>query len=393
MNALIDPLLIQQAAADLDDRGKRLLNRAVGTLEHGLLQSDGERSYPWGTLRGIAPSAEVYRGLWNWDSCFHALALARFDPTLAREQLQFFLGAQRPDGCFPDCIEENGAFCDGWSKPPVIFFTCEQIDRLSPDDAWLREVYPKLVRCAGFWEEKRSEGGLFHYGFDNSDEPDVAAKWESGWDNSPRFDGDIAEDIFEIDLNCYMVLAYRALSYMAVRLGITEDAGLWQAKEKTLSRLVEERLWSEKLGAYCDLYRDGRGDTGVLSPASFMPLFAGIASDEHAKKLALLAEDPAYFHPLFPSVAYSHPSYTEDKYWRGPLWLNIAFMAIEGLRRNGFVTLADGFTDRILELCDREDSSIYEYYDSRTGKGLGATNYGWSAAFLILAVLGVRVLA
>ena len=109
---MIAPEQIAKVADKLDARAKRLLTRSLDTLEHNLLVSDETHAYPWGSLRGVAPSAEVYRGLWNWDSCFHALALVQFDPTLAREQLQFFFDSQRPDGCFPDCIEENGTLCD-----------------------------------------------------------------------------------------------------------------------------------------------------------------------------------------------------------------------------------------------------------------------------------------
>ena len=41
----------------------------------------------------------------------------------------------------------------------------------------------------------------------------------------------------------------------------------------------------------------------------------------------------------------------------------------------------------MLDMCFNEKSGIYEYYDSKTGKGLGAKQFSWSSAFIIEAIL------
>jgi hypothetical protein len=46
-----------------------------------------------------------------------------------------------------------------------------------------------------------------------------------------------------------------------------------------------------------------------------------------------------------------------------------------------------GLGPAILDWCAAQQDSIYEYYDSKPGKGLGAKQYGWSSAFIIEFIL------
>ncbi len=45
------------------------------------------------------------------------------------------------------------------------------------------------------------------------------------------------------------------------------------------------------------------------------------------------------------------------------------------------------FRDMILDGCDKNKDYLWEYYDSRSGKGLGAPQYGWTGAFVIEFIL------
>ena len=53
-------------------------------------------------------------------------------------------------------------------------------------------------------------------------------------------------------------------------------------------------------------------------------------------------------------------------------------MIIEGLRAAKRTALADTLAERTLSLI--ETGGFYEYFDPRTGEGLGAPEFGWSAA-------------
>jgi len=66
-------------------------------------------------------------------------------------------------------------------------------------------------------------------------------------------------------------------------------------------------LFDPKAGAYLDRRRVTGQFSKVLSPASFVPLFAGIADTSRASAMAKLAADPTKLFPGMPTVAYDHP--------------------------------------------------------------------------------------
>jgi putative isomerase len=370
------------------ERDATLLQRAVETLTGNVLHQEGP--LPWHPYRGICPARDKYPGIWNWDAAFHAIAVGRWDMELARDQARILFSYQMPTGQFPDVIRLSGDVLTTIGKPPVLAWACEQMDRRAPDETFLKLSYASLARNARFWLAARGGQamGLYHY---DSAAPDptqraVEARWESGWDNSVRWDETIV-DLWPIDLNCYMVMCFRALSYLAGRLGQHADVAEWELQERELIRTINRVMWSDRSGAYVDVLRhDGRLST-VLSPASFMPLFIGIATPERADALARLAASPEHFYPGMPTVAYGDPGYASTDFWRGPTWLNTSYFALKGLRNCGHDSLAMDMRERLLDWCAAE-TSIFEHYDSRTGKGLGATQFGWSAAFIIELILG-----
>ena len=71
--------------------------------------------------------------------------------------------------------------------------------------------------------------GLFHYDAVHVDNDWLThIKWESGMDDSPRWDKKIQE-LWPVDLNSYMVTFYDAMAFMASELQNGEAEG-WKAK-------------------------------------------------------------------------------------------------------------------------------------------------------------------
>jgi glycogen debranching enzyme len=71
------------------------------------------------------------------------------------------------------------------------------------------------------------------------------------------------------------------------------------------------------------------------------------------------------------------------RYWRGPTWVNAAWLLWLGLRRLGYEAAAARLAGGIVGAVERE--GLREYYDPRTGAGLGAQDFAWSALAAELA--------
>lgn len=147
-------------------------------------------------------------------------------------------------------------------------------------------------------------------------------------------------------------------------------------------------LWDEAAGLYFDF--DLR--TGALvrenTCAAFLALYAGLASEAQAARLVeahLLNPDEyapdGHTHYYLPSAAKSSPYFEPKRYWRGPVWLNINWLLVQGLRRYGYTELAERVTVDTMALV--KGGGFAEYYDPRDGSPCGARDFSWSAALVL----------
>ncbi len=367
-------------------RDRKLLELAYDVLEGNAVCGE---DYPWGDRPAVSPWIGKGRteGIWNWDTAFHVMALSRFDTDLARSSLEVFCSTQLENGMFPDVWKKDGGLVDSLSKPPVLPWATLILYKADGDRDFLRDRYEQFVKNEAFWVRERSSDRLFYYSSQSEIEKDfyIRARWESGWDNSPRWDTPII-DLWAIDLNCFMVQFYRSMAEMAEILG---EKDVWTEKADALAKLIEEKMFNEEKGYYADTNRHTGEQIDTLSPASFMPLYIGIASRERAEKMHSLAKDKTKFYPGMPTVAYDHPQYSQD-YWRGPTWLNVAFFAVKGLYNYGFDKTAGEIKEFLLDMIyDNSDDGIFENYDSVARKGLYWHHFSWSAAFVIEFILGL----
>ncbi len=164
----------------------------------------------------------------------------------------------------------------------------------------------------------------------------------------------------------------------------------WRRRAAETRQAVRNVLWDERDGIFYDLASDGRF-VRVKTPAAFWPMFVGVASQKQSEQLAGRLTDPKTFWtdwPL-PSVAADEPTFEPSNYWRGPVWVNLNWLTILGLRRYGFDHVAEQLTEATLRMIEAYPVT-YEYYDPITGKGLGACIYQWTGALYTDLVAGQR---
>jgi hypothetical protein len=143
------------------------------------------------------PSPDTYPFQWNWDSAFHAIALARSDPGRAQEELITLLAAMQPSGFLPHVVlwqqelreRAKAEFtiavaAAGWYtltvQPPVLPLAVERVWEHGRDDTWLRSVLPQLMSLMIWFKTYRDPDGT---GLVSIFQPD-----ESGLDMSPKYD-------------------------------------------------------------------------------------------------------------------------------------------------------------------------------------------------------------
>ena len=76
-------------------------------------------------------------------------------------------------------------------------------------------------------------------------------------------------------------------------------------------------------------------------------------------------------------------------YWRGPVWMNVAYFAIKGLYDYGFRETAMKIRETLLDWMDK-DPSIHENYNPYTGRGRCASEFSWSCVFAMEMIFEMR---
>jgi hypothetical protein len=160
----------------------------------------------------------------------------------------------------------------------------------------------------------------------------------------------------------------------------------------SITPALVERLYDERVGLFLDRVRPGDVRPAIETVAALAPLALPDLPEEICRRLVeehLL--DPARFWLPFPppSVAATEPAYSNRdhrlglrRYWRGPTWVNAAFLVWLGLVRLGYAEAAGELADRLAAVVARE--GLREYYEPRTGAGMGARDFAWSALILEL---------
>ena len=371
-----------------------------------------EASHAEGERRGVRysytrPSPSRYPWQWYWDSCFAAIAWRRFEPRRARAELESLLAAQRPDGFIGHTIfwrsHVSGVRLFFYNVSSRRSFQTESIQ--PPLLAWAWRIAvgdpaeePRIAAQADWLAANRDldgDGLLWIV------QPD-----ESGLDASPKFEpvwGWRANGRIGFPL---LVHRNRRYGWNARRL---RDAGepvlcevlvntLWSLSLQALGRpsatpALVERLWDERRGLFFDEAAPG-GRVAVNTWASLAPLALPDLPEEIGRRLIEehLLNRAEFWTPVAPpSVAANERGYEPGgghgglirRYWRGPTWVNSAWMVWLGLRRLGYEQEAQQLAEGVIGAVARE--GLREYYDPRTGAGLGARNFAWSALVAELA--------
>jgi len=376
-----------------------------------------------GAYRYTLPSAEHYPYQWLWDSCFHAIVYARFDPEMARAELTSLVSKQFADGMIPHIIYWTPGILhlfkwgvEGTSsltQPPMIAYAAWELHRRAPDISFLESIYPALLSYYRFLVDKRDSRNHHLIGIINPD--------ESGEDDSPRFDfplgakPDISyEDHLELRkklvdenrtcdfdaekcmrkyfwvkdvlFNTVMVENLRALGHIASLLKHGDGEHFANLNATLIAEAMREHMFED--GVYWSVAGWNYKKLRVATWMHFVPLFAGLYTSEEAEKVVrthLTNTDTFSARYGIRTVSKREPSYLPGGFkngftWRGPVWMAPHWFMYHGLMRYGYSAEAEHIRDVSVELLLR--SGFREHFNPETAEPGGAKNFTWGALVL-----------
>jgi glucosylglycerate hydrolase len=428
----------------------------TGTLREGAL--DVLRLNDLG--RWTKPAPRLYPHQWSWDSAFIAIGLAHVDLNRALLELESLFEAQWSDGRVPHIVFNPAAKDyfpgpDRWAsaavseraprepatsglvQPPVHALALQRIAVVAAGHAGIlertRQLYPRMLEWHRYLATSRDpeRSGLIT----------IYHPWESGTDNSPRWDDALGRvDVGEVppyqrhdlkhvadpserptqaeyDRYLWLVeslkdahyddeLIHRSHPFLirdvlmtaifaAANEALREVGVLLGRPAAELDNLDEwgqrasaavQGAWdpAERLALDWDV-RQG-GPVRVRTCAGLAPL---LLSDLPAAMLGDLlevlhgtsfagAEGQAF--AVVPSTAPGSPGYRPRTYWRGPVWPIVNWLLWWGLRRNGRPDVARRLRAANLALLETPGARFAEYFEPKTGEALGSLDQSWTAA-------------
>ncbi len=394
------------------------------------------------------PSPRLYPHQWNWDSAFIAIGRAHVDWDRATREIDSLLRGQWTNGMLPHIrydprvtdyapgpewwpdvpTRDRSQITSGISQPPVLpsavaLIGMRQADR-DARHAWWDRIYDALRDALLYFPRRRTvEGNPLIV---------VVHPWESGADNSPRWDfvtgggykpsrpyRRIDTSIVqtearptERDYDLYMYLVeliashgYDLHAYLPHTPFAVYDAlfnAVWYKSALDLNRIaatlgrppaVEDAalrafadayhatLWEPSVAMFRDHDVRGGRRIPVDTVAGLAAIYAGLVGLVPAGKMLVRYRRRCEGFRLLPSTAPDQAGFDPIKYWRGPVWVNANWMVIRGLERLGLRDDALAIKTHTLELVRR--AGCREYYHARTGDGLGGTDFSWTAALTI----------
>jgi hypothetical protein len=365
----------------------------------------------WSEERGHTyPNRKTYPHQWLWDSCFAAVAWDAIGrPDRGLRELTNALSGQLPGGFVPHMryagpSKGRGPRSDvsSFTQPPIFAHTARVLAAHVEVPA---DVLARVERgLTWLWEQRRTADGLIF----------LVHPWESGADDSPRWDSWAA--VF-LHANDWTRLRWRRWRWSALDRHLVEQAEFdaegiavgsksfvcapaafnaltahaaseyaalsgdpaWSARSAELAELMDHQMWNAETGLWSDVAVVG-GGASVHVPTLDGVLGALVTRDESKASRALdqLGDSHRFAAPYgLNFVARDARSYHADQYWRGSAWMQMNYLARLAALRWDRTDLVDAI--RSMSVRGALKGRYAEHWNPQNGKGHGAIPLTWSA--------------
>ena len=387
---------------------------------------------------------KLYPAQWNWDSAFIALGYSYFNLNYALKEITTLLDGQWKDGMVPHILFHNTNTnyypnytawncgnkirSSGITQPPILATILKLIldkNKISNKQTKeIKKIIKKIIRFHEWFIKFRDpkKTGLVS----------ILHPWESGYDNSPIWDGPMEKVIIEknlkykradnkivrpdqrplnIDYDRYVSIKnnlrkkkynpkeiFKSSLFNVVDIGfnslflkankdliqILNKFNMDTSKLSNYVKVTEKnilKLYDKKKGVFFS--KDIRNNKKIYIPSitNYFILFADLDNDlinnKLIKNLKNYNKNDKYF---FSSIKPSHNSFEEKRYWRGPVWINCNWFIYQGLK-NKDLKFSNSVKKKTIKLLEK--SKFYEYFSCKNGQPMGAKNFSWSASLYL----------
>lgn len=192
----------------------------------------------------------------------------------------------------------------------------------------------------------------------------------------------------DVLFNTLLCQAERDLAEIARVLG--EDPSSSDERAEKTAHAINEKLWDEEHATYLDFDLVADHLIYVYVAPNFLTLYAGIPDEDRARRMVERLENTAFAlgdENMTPVPSYDPRGFgfSPDRYWRGPVWINIDWLLMRGLERYGFEKHARSLRQTIIDLCGNQ--GFHEYFEPVAGYGQGSVLFSWTAALLLDVLL------
>ena len=224
------------------------------------------------------------------------------------------------------------------------------------DRAFIESIWPN-VESALNWVD--NYGDLDHDGFVEYARRTPSGLVNQGWKDSHdsvfHADGTIPEGPIALcEVQAYVYAAKRNAAKIASVLGKTERAAQLFREAKTLQDQFEEAFWIEEISTFALALDGSKRPCKVRTSNAGHALFAGIASEEHARRTAatLMAKD-SFSGWGIQTLSSLESMFNPMSYHNGSIWPHDNALIAYGLANYGFKDFA------VQILTGQFDASLY----------------------------------
>jgi hypothetical protein len=357
----------------------------------------------WDPAGYTAPNPERYPWQWLWDSCFHAIVWAHLGDDRGLVELGRLLKARDGEGFVPHII-----YAPHWNphelfwgrvsmssitQPPMHGHALAELVRLGvdvPDQllAASKDALRFLLRT-----RERHSSGLIR----------LCHPWESGADDSPRWDHWYGDDRFRVkgellhavvrseggapvandDFDVAPASFNALVAFNAHELaGVTDDESLERAADELAQTL--DTQWDDAFRTWVDAGESaaGSGAIGTLDA-----LLGTLVSTDRSHVDAALDDvsDPAAHGGRYgpTGVHRDEETFEPDSYWRGSAWPQLSYLLWVAADRAGRADVADRIAASTVDAAVA--SGFAEHWDPDNAAALGAIPQSWTTLALLMA--------